>query len=376
MSKSLSIGKGKGSLSHNNREFQPKNADPSRKELNITYKKQPLDEAYQECFGEALERYNNKQKRADRKIDDYYEHLFNNQSKKKTVKGGNNQYSFYEDVIQIGTKDDSGCGTFDGDKSRDALDEYMKGWQERNPQLYCFNAVLHLDEATPHLHIDYIPVATGYKNGLEVQNGLNKAIEQMGYKTIDKKNTAFMQWRGNERQILMNICKNRDIEIAEKGKTRGISLLPDDYKAQKDAEINRYTNKMTSLEADIKRHTLTTSKISEIPLSKNLKKTAIGDNVILPREDYIKIAKEAKSGIVNRNKDVKGKEKHKNLVQDNKKLKAENNALKIENSNLKEANLDKIKEITSLKYENSRIRGWLEQIIKNIPMPTNCPATR
>jgi len=263
MSKSLSLGKGKGSITHNNREFTPKNVEPNPVNLNVTYKQQSLDEAYRECFGAAVERYNAKQKRVDRKIaeNDYYAHLFGSQSMKSTAKGGNNQFSFYEDVVQIGTMEDTGCGTADGIKARDALDKYMSGWQERNPQLHVFNAVLHLDEKTPHLHIDYIPVATGYKNGLDTQNGLNKAIEQMKdeagkpkFKTVDKENTAFMQWRESERQALIAACREYGLEIGEKGKTRGYSLKPDHYKGEMrkaEAEIEKYQTMAEELKAEV-----------------------------------------------------------------------------------------------------------------------------
>jgi hypothetical protein len=76
--------------------------------------------------------------------------------------------SFYEDLVQVGTKDDCGCGTPNGDIAVKCLTEYMNGFYERNPNFHVFNAVLHVDEATPHLHINYIPVGH-YKRGLDTQ---------------------------------------------------------------------------------------------------------------------------------------------------------------------------------------------------------------
>jgi len=137
--------------------------------------------------------------------------------------------------------------------------EYMKGWQKRNPNFYVFNAVLHLDERTPHLHIDYIPVAES-KRGLSVQNGMAKALEQMGYDSRSAQ--GFNDWRQNERRILTELCEGRGMEIAEPEASRGVSLLPDEYKAQKDAEKQalqdeidkvalRATSEKTALQAEI-----------------------------------------------------------------------------------------------------------------------------
>ena len=91
----------------------------------------------------------------------------------------------------IGTKKDSGIGTPDAEITKECLREYMEGFQERNPNFYVFNAVMHLDESTPHLHIDYIPVGH-FKNGLEVRNAKNKALEEMNFGKDAKANN---RWR-------------------------------------------------------------------------------------------------------------------------------------------------------------------------------------
>ncbi|MDD6825116.1 MAG: plasmid recombination protein [Oscillospiraceae bacterium] len=158
ITKTISMCQGKGSLSHNNREFTAKNIDPSRTADNIVFVQQDLGDAYHQLFDEAVERYNAYQKRKDRMIDDYFLHLFNREPSKSVITGANKQKSFYEDLVQIGTKDDTGVGTPDAEVAVACLKEYMEGFQKRNPNLYVFNAVMHLDEATPHLHINYIPV--------------------------------------------------------------------------------------------------------------------------------------------------------------------------------------------------------------------------
>lgn len=67
--KRISFGQGKGSLTHNNREFMADNVDPIRTPQNITFVRQPIGEAYDQLFAESTERYNAKQKRNDRKVD-------------------------------------------------------------------------------------------------------------------------------------------------------------------------------------------------------------------------------------------------------------------------------------------------------------------
>lgn len=155
--KSISMCEGKGSLSHNNREFSAKNIDSSRTPNNVVFVHQALSDAYHQLFDEAVERYNANQKRKDRKIGNYFEHLFNRLPSKSVITGTNKQKSFYEHLVYIGTRKDTGVGTPDAEITTECLREYMEGFQARNPNFYVFNAVLHLDESTPHLHINYIP---------------------------------------------------------------------------------------------------------------------------------------------------------------------------------------------------------------------------
>lgn len=156
--KTISMCQGKGSLSHNNRVFSAKNIDSSRTADNIVFIRQDLGETYNQLFGAAVERYNARQKRNDRKISYYFQHLFNRPPSASVITGANKQKSFYEDLVQIGTKDDTGIGSADAETAIKCLREYMGDFQERNPNFHVFNAVMHLDEATPHLHIDYIPI--------------------------------------------------------------------------------------------------------------------------------------------------------------------------------------------------------------------------
>ena len=246
LSKTISMCQGKGSLSHNNREFTAKNIDPSRTPDNIIFKQQDLGEAYHQLFDGVIANYNAKQKRNDRKIPDYFQHLFNREPSKSVITGANKQKSFYEDLVQIGTKDDTGVGTPDAEVAVACLKEYMKGFQKRNPNLYVFNAVMHLDEATPHLHIDYIPLGH-YSRGLEVRNAKNKALDEMGFGNDAHSNN---RWRLREWEVLRDICNAHGIEISEPKKSRGYSYTVEEYGEHED-EIRRLNEEKAQVETEL-----------------------------------------------------------------------------------------------------------------------------
>lgn len=138
--------------------------------------------------------------------------------------------SFYEDVVQIGDRSDTGIGTADAETAAKCLAEYMQGFSERNPNFFVFNAVLHVDEATPHLHIDYIPIGH-YKRGVDTQNGLAQALKEMGY---GEGENTINRWRLAERDVLTDICRRHGIEISEPTKGRGYTYTVEQYKQHKD----------------------------------------------------------------------------------------------------------------------------------------------
>ncbi len=244
--KSISMCEGKGSLSHNNREFTAKNIDPLRTPDNIVFVQQDLGETYHQLFDEAVERYNARQKRNDRKIVDYFEHLFNRPPSKSVIEGANKQKSFYEHLVYIGTKNDSAVGTPDAEITAECLREYMEGFQAKNPNLYVFNAVMHLDEATPHLHIDYIPLGH-YSRGLEVRNAKNKALDEMGFGNDAHSNN---RWRLREWEVLRDICNAHGIEISEPKKSRGYSYTVEEYGEHQD-EIRALEEEKAQVEAEL-----------------------------------------------------------------------------------------------------------------------------
>ena len=200
--------------------------DKSLKGRNEILHDEKPREAYRRIFGKALAEYNAKQSRPERQIRDYFAHV-EKDSKKHTV---------YEMIVQIGDRKDTGI---DAPVERECLKEFYAGWKERNPHLECIGAYLHADEAdgTVHLHVDYVPVATGYARGMEIQTGLVKALEQQGFVKAGAR-TAQIQWEARENAALEDICRQHGIEIEHpmaKGEKRK-HLDTDIYKAQKQLE--------------------------------------------------------------------------------------------------------------------------------------------
>lgn len=226
-SRTISICQGKGSIGHNNRAFHTKNTDPARTKNNIVFVREPIGTAYDKLFAEAVERYNAKQKRSDRKIKSgYFEYQFGQPVTETKLTSPDKRKSFYEYLIQLGTMEDTGIGTEAAERATVCLCEYMRGFTERNPNFYVFNAVIHLDEKTPHLHIDYVPVGH-YKRGVDTQNGIAQALKEMGYGT--GKN-AIAKWRQSEYLVFREICEKNGFIISEPKKSRGFSFAVEEYK--------------------------------------------------------------------------------------------------------------------------------------------------
>ena len=334
--KSISMCEGKGSLSHNNREFTARNIDSSRTPNNIVFVQQALSDAYHQLFDEAGEKYNARQKRKDRKIGDYFEHLFNCPPGKSFIVNANKQKCFYEHLVYIGTKKDSGIGTPDAEITKECLREYMEGFQGRNPNFYVFNAVMHLDESTPHLHIDYIPVGH-FKNGLEVRNAKNKALEEMNFGKDAKANN---RWRLAEWDILKNICNAHGIEISEPKKSRGYSYTVEEYGEHQDkinalnAEIERLTAERDEAVAEFEKVSRKKVKLTEID-SVETGKTVFGGKVTVSQEDWENVSDLAKKEVASQKQTKKLRKERDEAVQERDKLKTQLAAVSSELSEYK-----------------------------------------
>ena len=207
MKRTISFMTGKGSVNHNSRKFHAKNTDPERSCLNVEYCNENVKDVYHELFDEALAWYNEKQTRSDRRIDDYYE----------KIRSGKQEKPFHEIILQIGDKDNMGAKTENGQLAAKVLDKYMRDFQRRNPTLRVFSAYLHMDEATPHLHIDFVPYTTGSKRGLDTRVSLKQALSALGFKGGTRRETELNQWVAYEKEQLAAVMLEHGIEWEKKG---------------------------------------------------------------------------------------------------------------------------------------------------------------
>lgn len=410
MQKTLSITIGKGSITHNNRVFAASHIDTERTQNNIIFHKEDIKKVYQELFGTALEEYNEKQKRKDRIIKDYYDHIFHSKQEKP----------FYELIIQVGNKDDTPCNSDDGKLAAQVLIEFEKDFQKCNTHVRVFNSVLHMDEHTPHLHIDFVPFATNQKRGLSTRNALTKALEQQGYIAKGKFDTSSKLWIDSEKEKLSEIMQRYGIEWKKLGTHNNHLSVLDFKKQERKKEIIRLENKIectdnilqsrrellsdteriideldgeyqekkaavSQLDDEIteKENVLaeTVSTISEnnslikasadkVSKIKNIddiqaKKTLFGGNVTVSQEDYNNLSELAKKQIAAENNVEELTEKVAVLEKDNAALvnknKSLNNELQLVNSLRDKLNFA-LREISDWKNRYQKVMDFIEQL--------------
>ena len=366
MKRTISAMRGKGSLSHNRRDFIAENVDSSRTPLNVEYRNEDIRAVYHELFDDALARYNEKQTRRDRVIDDYYE----------KIRTGKQEKPFEELIIQIGNKDDMNASSENGQLARQMLDEYMQSFQQRNPTLRVFSAHLHMDEATPHLHIDFIPFTTGSKRGLETRVSLKKALEALGFTGGTKSHTELNQWIESEKQALASIMARHDIEWEQKG-THEEHLSVLDYKKQeRSKEVAALETQIDALqEQTATAETMLSEKQEQLddiaPILKNTEK------FVRKYDDPERLLPEAgmlESGKAFREKKalpILGKllKYARSLFRENTELKAKVQKLEKENTAFKSANWNHTNEIVKLKMENRELKkdkGKLDALVGRI----------
>ena len=207
MERTISGMMGKGSVNHNARAFSAKNVDKERSRDNVEFCHSDIKEVYHNLFDEALERYNAKQKRSDRKIDDYYE----------KIRRGKQEKLFYEVIFQIGNKDDMNVQSNEGQLAKDILCEFMEQFQERNPNLFVFSSHLHMDEQTPHIHIDFVPFIRNSKRGLDTRVSLKGALSEQGFKGGARGMTEWNEWIEAEKQELSKVMGRHGVQWKQLG---------------------------------------------------------------------------------------------------------------------------------------------------------------
>lgn len=246
MKRTISVMIGKGCLNHNERKFHAKNTAPERTYLNQTYCNEQIQKVYHELFDNAVKCYNAKQKRSDRCISDYY----------RKIRTGKQEKPFHEVIIQIGNKDDTGVLTENGKVAVDALNEYMENFQKRNPYLRVFSAHLHMDEVTPHLHIDFVPFTTGSNRGMDTRVSLKQALAAQGFKGGSRQDTEWNQWVDAEKEQLALVMERHGIEWEKLGThEKHLSVLNYEKKerekevARLDVQIEKQFTNLQQLDA-------------------------------------------------------------------------------------------------------------------------------
>lgn len=341
---------GKGSVNHNSRKFKAENVDGERSYLNIDYCNENIKDVYHELFDEALEKYNDKQTRNDRKISDYYEKIRNSKQEK----------TFHELILQIGDRENMSAESENGELAKQILDEYFHGFQERNPQLKVFSAHLHMDEATPHLHIDFVPFTTGSKRGLETRVSLKQALSAQGFKGGSRGDTEWSQWVQSEKEQLATVMERHGIQWEQKGThEKHLSVL--EYKKQeREKEVEmlsvKVEQKQTEYEVLSKRiKNYDEGLESLVALEQELN---AGDKYILPEPQGFMTAKAYKNKIAEplveklksmlKSALVKAFEGWDNYY----RLNIKNGSLYQENQELKRVNKKLTEENTRLRTEN------------------------
>ena len=291
----VSMPQGKGSQMHNRREYEkygkptPDNIDVSKSHENITLVDRDIKEAYREIFGEALDKYNAKQKRADRKIEDYCDHI---------KKSKNGEKLFFEDVVQWGSKDDF-QNPQTRERAKEALVKYVEGFEERNPNLKLIGAYIHMDEASPHLHLDYVPVAHGYSRGLSTRNSLDRAMKEMGFapENESRKNNATKLWKESERSYFGEICRSMGLEVEMERQSTRKNLSVEEYKDARDEMLGNIEQEKEAIVAEVEPLRELKTGIDEIA---GTGKTVLPGVVAIKKKDLEAVKEQAKAYTANR----------------------------------------------------------------------------
>lgn len=232
----------KSNLAHNNRDNVHGNPDidQSRLDQNIYFVQKDIREVYEEVFQEAVDSYNAKQSRNDRKIENYFD----------KVRNDNKTHEQRELIVAIGDGKD---GEEYRSLKKSALVEYAKEFQERNPNLAVYNMVLHDDEANPHLHINYVPNFES-KRGLTRRVGMDKALQQQG---VEGKGTELIgKWRASETGRIEDLAKEHipGFERANVGS----------HKYMKVQEYKEYAETLNTVQKEVENQKADLESIDEI----------------------------------------------------------------------------------------------------------------
>lgn len=374
MSFNVSFSSGRGNINHNEREFSTPNVNRNLSKNNVNLKSQDLNEAYKEVFGESCEINNERQKREDRKLspDQYLKKIENGQGKK------NNPKPFYEVVVQIGNMKDSSILNHpeQAEKAKEVLQEYFHEFEKNNPNIHVFNAKIHMDEKTPHMHIDFIPVADGYKTGMPKRNSYSKALEQQGctYEGQNSnRNNSRIVWQDREKDRLVELCRKNGIEAKwEKQEISEKHLSVSAYKKlakindRNVEQIKKQLEKMSYFEFVKRGKDKAIETLAEIENAKKGQNRAFQEQMKVLTENI----KKSETMIMNAEirKQTINKDIDKRIDQLNKDIDQLNGEI-IETNNLHDVAERKLREVSEIKKENEywkSLSGTLEKKEKEL----------
>ena len=348
---SISIELGKGVLDHNNRKFIAENVDRERTKNNVEFKNIPLEDAYHTLFDDALQRYNDRQKRADRRIESYLEHIQKSKQEKP----------FYEIIVQVGNHNDMGIGSRNESIAKAILEDYVRRFEARNPNLFVFNATLHMDEATPHLHIDFIPYTTESKRGLDTRVSIKQALERQGFRGSGRSDTEVMAWLQSEKESLASIMERHGVEWEHQGNEREHLSVLEYKKEQRSKEVSELENEIEVLITTAKDLTSTVDKVTDISNDEAFEK-----EFTLPEPQRMESAKSYKNRIEGMFNKLKAFVK--NVFIDLMKARSLNAELYSKNTSLGFTNIDLQNSNRHYQKENLKLRKQLAdyRLLRNV----------
>ena len=364
---------GKGSVNHNTRAFTAKNVDKNRSADNVEFCQEDIKQVYHKLFDEALERYNAKQKRKDRMIDNYYE----------KIRRGKQEKLFHEVIFQIGNKDDMNAKNEDGLLAKRILTEFMDEFQARNPNLYVFSAHLHMDEETPHLHIDFVPYITGSKRGLDTRVSLKSALAAEGFTGGTRGATELNQWIASEKQELATVMERYGVEWLQKGThEKHLSVLEFEKKerAKEVAELDSQKREISSVVLQLgEAVSVKKQELQNVTIEKELAEEAIQkaneERTIAQQEKEVLLAgnqnlrmentrlESRKDRLRMENHDLKQKQLQ--LQTDNEELEQRNDSLKSDNQVLRQKYNDLQQNNVQLEKQQNELKSHIEQMVQS-----------
>ena len=373
MERTISAMIGKGSVNHNTRAFTAKNVDKNRSADNVEFCQEDIKQVYHKLFDEARERYNAKQKRKDRMIDNYYE----------KIRRGKQEKLFHEVIFQIGNKDDMNAKNEEGLLAKRILTEFMDEFQARNPNLYVFSAHLHMDEETPHLHIDFVPYITGSKRGLDTRVSLKSALAAEGFTGGTRGATELNQWIASEKQELATVMERYGVEWLQKGThEKHLSVLEFEKKerAREVAELDSQKQEISSVvaqlgeEVSVKKQELKNAT-AEKELAEEATQRAKEERTTAQREKEVLLAgnqdlrmentrlESRKDRLRMENHDLKQKQLQ--LQTDNEELEQRNDSLKSDNQVLRQKYNDLQQNNVQLEKQQNELKNYIEQMVQS-----------